>query len=109
MITVGAVLFPQFEMLDLYGPLQMYGMLSRSFEIRTVAETAGPVAANGGPDTVAMDSFADDQAYDLLLVPGGRGTRVQRGNPAMTGWLARAAGRAEWVTTVCTGSMVLCT
>lgn len=106
MKTIGAVLFPGFELLDLYGPLEMYSLLPKDFEIRTVAETAGPVAANNGPATLAKDSFADDRAYDLLVVPGGRGTRIEMHNPVMTDWLARASGRAEWVTTVCTGSML---
>ncbi|QEW22981.1 Isonitrile hydratase [Marinibacterium anthonyi] len=106
MRTVGAVLFPGFEMLDLYGPLEMYALLSQDFEIRTVAETPGPVAAKNGPATLATDGFGDNRAYDLLLIPGGSGTRTQRHNTAMTDWLARAAERTEWVTTVCTGSML---
>lgn len=107
MITIGAVLFPDFEMLDLYGPLEMYAMHRDAFAIRTVAETAGPVRASGGPDTVAQDAFADDVAYDLLLVPGGRGTRKEVDNPVITNWLSQASARADWVTSVCTGSLLL--
>ncbi|MEM8730950.1 MAG: DJ-1/PfpI family protein [Pseudomonadota bacterium] len=107
MKTIGAVLFPEFEMLDLYGPLEMYAMQRDAFEIRTVAQDSGPVTSSGGPETVAMDSFGDDVVYDLLLVPGGRGARDQLRNPVMLDWLGQVAGRTSLVTTVCTGSMLL--
>ncbi|MEX0283797.1 MAG: DJ-1/PfpI family protein [Paracoccaceae bacterium] len=105
--TIAAVLFPEFEMLDLYGPLEMFSFFRDDFEIRTVASTAGPVFASGGPATVAQDAMADGRDYDILLVPGGRGTRYVDSDAEVLGWLARQTEQAERVTSVCTGSLLL--
>lgn len=107
MRKIAAVLFPGFEMLDLYGPLEMFSFFRDDFDIRTVALEAGPVPASGGPSTVAQDSMADGIAYDLLLVPGGRGTRNVDENTAFLDWLRAQADAAEYVISVCTGSLLL--
>ena len=49
--VLGAILYPQFELLDLYGPLEMFGCLGPALQIVTVAEQAGPVASSPGPCT----------------------------------------------------------
>jgi transcriptional regulator GlxA family with amidase domain len=105
--TVGVLLFDQFELLDVFGPLEMLGMLDEDFAIRLVAEQARVVASAQGPLSVIDDLFADDRAYDVLLVPGGMGTRREVGNAALLDWLAGAAERAEIVASVCTGSALL--
>ena len=51
--------------------------------------------------------FEDAPPLDLVLVPGGQGTRVEAGNPVLLEWLAKAAARCAWVTSVCTGSLLL--
>lgn len=104
---IAAILFPEFEMLDLYGPLEFYSFFRDDFEIRTVALQAGPVPSSGGPDTVAQDGFGDDIAYDILLVPGGRGTRHVFADQAFLDGLVAMAARAGIVTSVCTGSLLL--
>lgn len=106
MRTIGAVLFDGFEMLDLYGPLEMFSMHRDAFDIRAVAEKPGPFAASGGPGSVAEDGFGD-RSYDILLVPGGAGTRAELENAAMIDWLQEASAAAELVTSVCTGSALL--
>lgn len=83
-LTVGALVFPDFEPLDLYGPLEIYAVLGDRFDIRIVAETDAPVAARGGPRTAVDDTFADTiqggRTYDILLVPGG----MERGAKSTT-------------------------
>ncbi|MEO0937559.1 MAG: DJ-1/PfpI family protein [Pseudomonadota bacterium] len=105
--TIGALVFPEFEMLDLYGPLEVFSFFPDHFTIRTVAPQAGAVAASGGPDTVAADSLHSAPAYDILLVPGGRGTRPLREDAGFLRALAAAAGRAQIVASVCTGALLL--
>lgn len=105
--TVGALVFPEFELLDLYGPLEMFSIPTDRFEIRIVAETAGPVAARGGPKTHVDDLMSDHKPYDILLVPGGLCTRREVENAALLDWLRAAAGRARLVTSVCTGATLL--
>ena len=105
--TLGAVLYERFELLDLYGPLEMFGALGEELRIATVAETKGPVASTPGVETVARFDFRDCPALDLLLVPGGIGTLAQLGNAALLGFLRERAPRAEVTMSVCTGSALL--
>jgi len=105
--TLGVVLFPGFELLDVFGPLEAFGSLPGMFRIVLVAEKAGPVASAQGPRSVADHGFADCPRLDLILVPGGIGTREQAENPVLLGWLGRAAADAEIVTSVCTGTALL--
>lgn len=106
-LTIGAVIFPGFEMLDYYGPLELFSMHRDDFTIRAVAQTGDPVPASGGPATLPDAVFADGTAYDILLVPGGAGVRVAKDDAALLGWLAQACGAARIVSSVCTGSLLL--
>jgi len=105
--TVGVVLFPGFELLDVFGPLEAFGNLPGMFRVLLVAERAGPVASAQGPRALADHGFADCPHLDLILVPGGIGTREEAENPALLGWLARRGAEAEVVTSVCTGTALL--
>lgn len=107
MRTVGVLLFDGFELLDVFGPLEMFGMRDEDFAIRLVSEGAREVASSQGPRSVIDDTFADQGRYDMLLVPGGMGTRREVGNENLLRWLIEAAAHAEWVTSVCTGSALL--
>lgn len=107
MRRVGAVLFPDFEMLDLFGPLQLYSMHRQEFEIVTVAERAGPCASSGGPDVSAQYSLADCPKIDVLLVPGGKGTRSAAESTQLLEWLNRVSKQCELTTSVCTGAVLL--
>jgi transcriptional regulator GlxA family with amidase domain len=105
--TLGVVLFPGFELLDVFGPLEAFGGLKDHFELVLVAEHAGAIASAQGPEAVAGASFADCPHLDVLLVPGGIGTRREVANAALLEWLKRRATEAEIVTSVCTGAGLL--
>ena len=105
--TIGAVIFPGFELLDLFGPLEMFGMLEDTPSIRMVAATMDPVASRQGPLSVVDQTFADGAAFDLLLVPGGPGTRPGVEDKTLIQWLGQASDASALVTTVCTGSALL--
>jgi putative intracellular protease/amidase len=105
--TIGALVFPGFELLDLYGPLEMFGLNQDEFEITIVAQTMEPVAATPGPRTNPDETFGDRERYDLLLVPGGMGSRAGMENETLLRWLAQHCERAEIVASVCTGSALL--
>ncbi len=107
MRTIGAVIFPDFELLDLFGPLEMFGMMREEFSIGLVAQTAGSVASRQGPRSLADHSFEAREAFDIVLVPGGPGTRREVDNTVLTEWLASASEKAELVLSVCTGSALL--
>lgn len=113
-LRLGALLYPGFEMLDYFGPLEMFAIIDGDrLTISTVAENAGPVASSipalgpVGPKVVADYGFADAPAFDLLLVPGGAGTLTELGNTAMLDYLSRTAEAATLVASVCTGSALL--
>jgi len=107
MRRVGALIFPGFELLDLFGPLEMLGLLKDQFELELVAERAEPVASNQQVRAVPDVVFRDAQDYDVLLVPGGSGTRQEVDNPALLDWIRTASEKAEYVLSVCTGSLLL--
>ena len=105
--TLGVVLFEGFELLDVFGPLEMFGLAADHFEIRLIAESGGVVASRQGPKSVCDDSFNTAPAIDVLLVPGGIGTRGEVNNPVMLNWLKERSQQAELVASVCTGSALL--
>ncbi|MBM4269480.1 MAG: DJ-1/PfpI family protein [Deltaproteobacteria bacterium] len=104
--TLGVVLFPRFELLDVFGPLEMLGYVE-NLRITLVAESAGPVASTQGPRAVAEHALAEAPRFDVLLVPGGLGTRKEVDNAPLVDWIAARSAAAELVTTVCTGAALL--
>ena len=113
---VAVVLFEGFTVLDVYGPVQAFasvrlprpdGSWHRLFEIVTIAEKAGPVTSGEGPTTHADHAFADAPTFDVLLVPGGFGTRKAVNNTSLLLALTAASRAASVTTTVCTGSALL--
>lgn len=104
--VLGAVLYENFELLDLYGPLEMFGCIGPELRIVTVAETPGPVRSWPGPSTVAEHGYDDCPHLDLILVPGGLGTRAILDAPIIP-FLRDRAAAAEVTMSVCTGSALL--
>jgi putative intracellular protease/amidase len=106
-LSLAVVLFEGFELLDVFGPLEMFGMLPEQFEIFLIAESGDIVASNQGPKSLVDYRFEDCPAFDILLVPGGKGTRREVDNPVLLDWLRSQAQTAQYVTSVCTGSALL--
>ena len=105
--TLGVVLFEGFELLDVFGPLEMFGLAADEFEIRLISEHGGMVASRQGPKSVCDAAFSTSPSVDLLMVPGGIGTRQEVNNPVLLEWLKTRSQQAELVTSVCTGSALL--
>ena len=103
-IKVGALVFPGFELLDVFGPLEMFGLLKERARITMLAERAGSVKSSQGPECVADAALSGDHGLDVLLVPGGIGTRTLVLNEPYISELRRQCERARYVATVCTGS-----
>ena len=113
---VAVVLFDGFTVLDVYGPVQVFascrvqnpdGTRQPLFELFTIAERTGIVKPGEGPPSYAQYGFADAPDYDILLIPGGFGTRAVVTNEPFLKQLAEASQRATTTTTVCTGSALL--
>lgn len=105
--SLGAVLYEDFELLDLYGPLEMFGNIGPELEIVTVAEHPGPVRSAQGPKTLAEFGFAECPPLDLMLIPGGIGTVDQLENAALLDFLRDRSPLAEVTMSVCSGSAIL--
>jgi putative intracellular protease/amidase len=106
-LTLGAVFYEGFELLDVYGPLEMFGSVGPGLRIATVAERPGPVASFQGPRTVADYGFADCPPLDLVLLPGGFGTVAQLANDALLEFLRERSADARITMSVCSGSALL--
>ena len=105
--TLGALLYKDFEVLDLFGPLEMFGNLPDRIEVVTVAEEPGPVRSAQGPRVHADHGLADCPPLDFLLIPGGVGTRAQVENERLIAWVRERAAKVEVAMTVCTGTALL--
>ena len=106
-LTLGAILYEGFELLDLYGPLEMFGNLKPDMEIITVAEEAGPISSFQGPQTIADVAYQDCPHLDLILLPGGFGPVHELGNQALLSFLKQRVPSAEVTMSVCSGSWIL--
>jgi transcriptional regulator GlxA family with amidase domain len=109
-MTIGVLLFDGAEELDFVGPWEVFTMaaqLDDGLHVVTIAERAELVTAAKGMRILPDHGFADAPALDLVLVPGGRGTRVEVNNQVLLDWIATVAPGCRWVTSVCTGSLLL--
>jgi len=114
---VGIVLFDDVEVLDFCGPYEVFSVTRLDeknrreepspFEVLLVAERGTPVAATGGMRVIPDHTFADCPNLDVLVVPGGWGTRVELDNPTMLAWLRGCGSEVETLASVCTGAMLL--
>jgi transcriptional regulator GlxA family with amidase domain len=108
--TVGVLLFEGFELLDVFGPLEAWGIhagSSGAWTIVAAAAEAGAVKSAQGPRAIADYALGDCPPIDVILVPGGIGTRREVNNAATLDWLRRRAAEAEIVSSVCTGAALL--
>lgn len=110
-ITTGILLFEGMEELDFAGPYEVFGMSAKvggdKDRLVTVAERAEPVRGFNGLRVVPDHTFADAPALDVVVVPGGLGTRREAENAVLLDWLRKVAPRCTWVTSVCTGTLLL--
>lgn len=111
--NVAILIFDDVEVLDFCGPLEVFGVAGqrnegeRVFHVYTVAEKAEPVNARNGLSVNANYTIENCPRPDLLLVPGGLGTRKQIHNETLVNWIKEQAGRVELLLSVCTGALLL--
>jgi cyclohexyl-isocyanide hydratase len=105
-LTVAFLLFPRVTQLDLTGPAQVLSRLGNT-KVDLVAKTRDPVPTDAGFALLPTATFADAVQPDILCVPGGFGTQDAMEDEATLDWVKQAAAGATWVTSVCTGSLLL--
>jgi len=107
--TIGILLFEDAEELDWAGPYEVFGMATMTRDdtrLVTIAETKDPVRCFNGLRVLPDHDFGDAPPLDIVVVPGGQGTRKQVDNPVLIDWLRRTAPQCEWVTSACTGTLL---
>ncbi|MEV4891394.1 DJ-1/PfpI family protein [Nonomuraea sp. NPDC055795] len=111
MTSYGLLIFEGAEELDFAGPWEVFtasAMLRDQGDTAVlIAEREGPVRCAKGMRVLPDHTLDDHPPLEVLLVPGGMGTRREVGNPAVTGWITKVSSEAAWVTGVCTGALLL--
>lgn len=103
---IGIVLFDQFETLDVFGPVEMWGGMP-DYEMVMVSQQGGLVRSSQGIETQTSYSFETAPQFDILMVPGGMGTRSEINNPAMLAFIQKQDKATQWTVSVCTGAALL--
>jgi len=114
---VGILVFPNVEVLDFCGPFEVFSVTRLSeearreepspFEVLLVAERMDTVVATGGLKVVPDVTIDTCPPLDILVVPGGWGTRTEAHNQRLIDWIGERGRSVETLTSVCTGSMLL--
>ena len=103
----GMLLFPGFELLDATGPLTVLGKVPSQLAMTTFAERTGSVESSLGVGLLAKHDLTDCPPLDLLVVPGGPGTRTEVANERLLHAIRERAAEARTVFSVCTGAALL--
>ena len=103
---IGFLLFPGLTQLDLTGPAQVLSRMSGA-TVHFVWKTLDPVPSDCGLSLVPTDTFESCPDLDLLCVPGGIPIADVMADSEAMAWLRRQGGHAAYVTSVCTGSLIL--
>jgi len=106
-IDIAFLLFPQVTQLDLTGPAQVLSRLGEA-RIHLVSGSRDPVPTDAGFAIVPTSTYAEVPAADILCVPGGLGVADVMDDRAAMDWVRSIGSDAAWVTSVCTGSLILC-
>nr|AID57566.1 ThiJ/PfpI domain-containing protein [uncultured bacterium]AID57601.1 ThiJ/PfpI domain-containing protein [uncultured bacterium] len=116
MKTIGLFIFNDAEELDFVGPYEVFTMINLVCQYRKeadavkvilISETGEDITGRKGMRVGAHAAMADIKSLDVICIPGGDGARAQIQNPSVVNWVAETSKSCEWVTSVCTGSMIL--
>jgi transcriptional regulator GlxA family with amidase domain len=114
---VGILIFPDVEVLDFAGPFEVFSVTRLNeerrreepspFEVKLIAEKVQPIIASGGLRVLPDFDFDNCPPLDILVVPGGWGTRKEIENKHLIDWIQTLGNQVQTLTSVCTGSMLL--
>jgi transcriptional regulator GlxA family with amidase domain len=109
--TIGILLFDDVEELDFAGPWEVFSATAQQLfpddRVVTIAQELRPIRCAKGLRVLPDFDFTSAPPLDVVLVPGGQGTRREASNPTLIGWLREVGQRCQWVTSVCTGALLL--
>ena len=105
-LQIGLVIFPRVTQLDLTGPVQVFSSVPGA-RVHLIWKRIEPVASDSVLTLTPTITFADCPQLDVICVPGGVGTDDMINDEEMLDFLRRQAAGAKYITSVCTGSLVL--
>lgn len=115
--SVGILLFNQIEVLDFCGPFEVFSVTrldesrrqktTSPFKISLIAHTNDPIITTGGMRVLPDYTLETCPALDILIVPGGWGTRTEMYNKILISWIAEQASTLDALASVCTGALLL--
>ena len=110
-LRFGFLIFDDAEELDFVGPWEVFTMANvvrpGTHDCVLIAEKDAAVRCRKGMRVIPDHTLEDAPPLDVLLVPGGQGTRREVNNKVLLDWIAAVAPRCQWVTSVCTGALLL--
>lgn len=109
--TIGILLFDDVEELDFVGPWEVFSATTQHLfpddQVVTIAQQSRPIRCAKGLRVLPDFDFTNAPPLDVVLVPGGQGTRREVSNQTLMGWLREVGQNCQWVTSVCTGALLL--
>jgi transcriptional regulator GlxA family with amidase domain len=110
--NVAILIFDDVEVLDFCGPFEVFSVTgkrdnSNPFDVYTVAENPNPVMARNQLSVNPRYTISDCPQPDILIIPGGYGTRREMHNAVLIDWIKACSQKAELVLSVCTGALLL--
>lgn len=105
-LSIAFLLFPNVTQLDLTGPAQVFAQLPGA-RIALVAKTRDPVPTDAGFALLPTATFAETPRVDIICIPGGFGINDAIDDAETLAWVQQVAAEARWVTSVCTGALLL--
>jgi putative intracellular protease/amidase len=106
-LLLGMVVFEGFQLLDTFGPLEMFGTLKDKVDILMIGQQHGTVRSSAGPSVVIDRTFDEIETQDILMIPGGMGTRQEVNNQPFLDALKKLAEQTPHVASICTGAALL--
>ncbi|ACS85896.1 DJ-1/PfpI family protein [Musicola paradisiaca] len=105
-LSIGLLLFPRLTQLDLTGPYEIFARIPQA-SVHLIWKDRAPVSADRGLGLMPSTTFDDCPDLDLICVPGGPGQIDLMADDQTLTFLRHKAAQARWITSVCTGSLVL--
>ncbi|MCU0446887.1 MAG: DJ-1/PfpI family protein [Microscillaceae bacterium] len=107
MKQVAIVLFEEFETLDVFGPVEIFGRIREHYQIQFYSITGGVVRNSHGVELITANLAKISQGTDIFVLPGGWGTRPLVNDAPFIDLIKQIAQNSQFVLTVCTGSALL--
>ncbi|MEL6133081.1 MAG: DJ-1/PfpI family protein, partial [Bacteroidota bacterium] len=110
--NVGILLFDDVEVLDFAGPFEVFSVTSQLqdytlFDVFTVGKTSAPIRAINGLSVNPTYDFAHCPPLDILIIPGGDGTKAVIQDNEILNWIQQQHGHTQWTMSICSGSRML--